>query len=61
MLNATSEGAGLILQMDGNLWAGENIVMGDLKVQNQNGKLFEDFLTRNANLSVVNALPLCEG
>ena len=47
--------------MDGNLWPGQQIVMGDINVQNKNGKLFENFLTRNANLSVVNALPICEG
>ena len=34
---------------------------GDLKVQNQNGKKFEHFLTKNPNLSVVNALSMCEG
>ena len=59
--NAATEGTGLIIQMDGNLWAGGNIVMGDLKVQNQNGKMFEQFLTKNPTISVVNALPLCQG
>ena len=41
--------------------AGKNIVMGDLKMQNQNGKLFEQFITKNPHLSVVNALNICEG
>ena len=41
--NAAVEGAGFILQMDGNLWAGENIMKGDLNIQNQNGKIFEQF------------------
>ena len=59
--NAATGGAGFILQMDGNLWPGQQIVMGDINVQNKNGKLLENFLTRNTNLSVVNALPLCEG
>ena len=54
--DAARDGAGLILQMDGNLWAGKSIVVGDLKVQNRNGKLFEQFLARNTSLSVVNAL-----
>ena len=35
--------------------------MGDLNMQNQNGKLFEHFLARNTNLTVCNALPICEG
>ena len=44
--SSVRDGAGLIIQMDGNLWAGESIVMGDLKVQNQNGKMFETFLAK---------------
>ena len=35
--------------------------MADTKAQNQNCKKFEQFLARNTNISVVNALPLCEG
>ena len=61
VLSASTAGAGFILQMDGNLWPGENIVKGDLKIQNQNGKMFENFLLQNPHLSVVNALPLCDG
>ena len=59
--NAAAGGAGFIIQMDGNLWASENIVMGDVKVQNQNGKMFEQFLTKNPSINVVNALPICQG
>ena len=58
---AEKNGAGLILHFDGNLWAGSKIIPGDPRKQNNNGKLFEDFLTRNPNLSVVNALPQCKG
>ena len=58
---AAAGGAGIIIQMDGNLWAGENIIKGDLRVQNQNGKLFEQFLNIHPNISVINALPICEG
>ena len=54
--NANTCGAGIIIQMDGNLWAGSDIVQGDPKTQNQNGKRFADFLLQNQNLSVVNAL-----
>ena len=42
--NAANNGAGFILQMDGNLWAGKNIIKEDPKDQNQNGKYFEKFL-----------------
>ena len=59
--NATSNGAGMIIQMDGNLWAGRDIIPEDPKPQNQNGKRFADFLLRNKHLSVVNATKLCEG
>ena len=58
---ATKTGAGLIIQMDGNLWAGNQIINGDPNQQNQNGKFFKEFLRNNPNLTVVNALPICQG
>ena len=58
---AKTAGSGFILQFDGNLWAGKSIIPGDPRPQNNNGRLFQQFLERNKNLSVVNALPLCEG
>ena len=59
--NAEFEGNGLIIQMDGNLHAGSQLIKGDPNKQNQNGRLFCEFLERNDNLCVVNALDLCEG
>ena len=59
--NANKDGAGLIIQMDGNLRAGSDIIPDDPNRQNQNGKLFQQFLVKNPNLSVVNALKICEG
>ena len=47
--------------MDGNLHAGSNILKNDPNIQNQNGKLFGQFLDRNPNLIVVNTLEICEG
>ena len=61
VLNAKSAGSGLIIQMDGNLWAGSQIIPNDPRKQNRNGKLFEEFLMRNSHLSVINALKICEG
>jgi uncharacterized protein YheU (UPF0270 family) len=61
VISAWNSGSGFILHFDGNLWAGPDIIPGDPRRQNNNGRLFQDFLTRNPNLSVVNALPLCEG
>ena len=45
----------------GNLWAGSEIIPGDRRPQNRNGRLFQEFLERNKNLTVVNALSLCQG
>ena len=61
MLSASSSGSGFVLQFDDNLWAGSYIIPRDPRPQNRNGKLFEEFLIRNLHLTVVNALPLCEG
>ena len=59
--DAELEGEGLIIQMDGNLDAGKNVVRKDPNCQNQNGKLFCQFLARNSNLIVVNTLEICDG
>ena len=58
---AKDDGAKVIIQMDGNLWAGAEIIEGDPKIQNRNGKMLQDFLDRNQHLNVTNALPKCEG
>ena len=58
---AEKSGSGFILQFDGNLWAGNHIIPGDPRCQNKNGKYFEQFLSRNSKLTVVNSLPQCEG
>ena len=57
---AKLSGSGFILQFDGNLWAGKEIIPGDQRLQNQNGKLFKSFIERN-NLTVVNSQSICEG
>ena len=61
VFRANASGSGLVMHFDGNLWAGANIVPGDPRKQNRNGKLFEEFLLRNPQLTVVNSLPLCKG
>ena len=44
---ARTDGAAIIVQMDGNLWAGSKIIKGDPKTQNTNGKLFKKlFVTK---------------
>ena len=54
-------GNGFILQFDGNLWAGPDIIPEDPRAQNKNGRLFQEFLERHPHLKVVNSLPLCQG
>ena len=52
---------GLILQMDGNLHAGPDLLKYDPNQQNKNGKMFLEFLERNPSLTVVNSLDICKG
>ena len=58
---AKTNNAGLVIQLDGNLWARKNIVPGDPRTQNKNGKLLENFLERNPHLFIVNSFPVCQG
>ena len=51
----------LLIQMDGNLHAGNEIIKGDPNAQKKNGKLFAELLERNRYLIVVNNLDICEG
>ena len=59
--NALEFDTALLIQMDGNLWAGEELVKGDPNKPNCNGKLFMEFLKQFPHLTVVNSLPVCEG
>ena len=61
VLEAKNDGAGLIIQMDGNLWAGKTLIKNDPRPQNSNGRMFQQFLDRNLHLTVVNSLNICEG
>ena len=52
---------GIIFQMDGNLHAGASLIKNDPNIQNRNGKMFMDFLSRNETLVVLNTLDKCTG
>ena len=39
----------------------KDIIPGDPRPQNRNGKMFQSFLERHPHLTVVNSLPVCEG
>ena len=57
---ADNEGKVFILQGDLNSWLGKNIIPHEPRQQNENGRLMEDFVSRN-HLTVVNGLYLCKG
>ena len=52
---------GLIIEMDGNLWAGEDLIKGDPNQMNINGRMFKNFLENHNQLIVVNAMDVCQG
>ena len=58
---AQEEDLGMIFQMDGNLWAGNEIVKGDPNLCNGNGKLFKEFLLKHPYVTVVNSMDCCKG
>ena len=47
--------------MDSNSWLGNNCFNLDPNPQNENGKMFMNFLERNENISVLNMHHKCEG
>ena len=47
--------------MDGNLWAGPEVVKNDPNDCNGNGKMSRKFLQEHLYLSVVNSLDVCQG
>ena len=59
--NANLSECAIIIQMDGNLWGGPEVVKNDPNHINNNGKLFKDFLSKNPQLTVGNNLDICEG
>ena len=59
--SAKEDKIGLIIEIDSNAWAGNEIIPGDPNKQNNNGKYLAQFMQRNPNVTLVNALPICEG
>ena len=50
-----------IIQMDGNLWGGPEVIKNDPNSCNNNGKLFKTFLENQPQLTVGNNLDICKG
>ena len=50
-----------IIQMDGNLWGGPDLIKNDPNSCNNNGKLFKTFLENQPRLTVGTNLDICKG
>ena len=50
VLKCSQENVACVIAMDGNCWLGSKINPKDPHDQNNNGRFFEDFLSRNENL-----------
>ena len=46
---------------DANSRLGYNFFGPDLNPQNENGRIFQEFLERNKNITLLNSHPSCEG
>ena len=58
---AIKDGKGFIVQMDGNLHCGPDIVSSDPNPINANGKYLKNFLEKYPHLNLVNSTSICEG
>ena len=61
MSECQSEGTGCMIFMDGNAWLGSSWIKNDPHSMNKNGELFQSFLLRNPQLTLLNAADFCEG
>ena len=58
--DADNNDKAIIIQMDGNLHAGNEIIPGDPNVCNGNGKLLKKFIEEFSHLTIINATNLCD-
>ena len=54
--SSQEDGAGLVIEIDSNAWAGEKVILNDPNPQNSNVKLMERIFQKNPNLTLVNSL-----
>ena len=59
--DANDNDAAVIIQMDGNMWAGPEVIKNDPHQCNQNGKLLKNFIENFPHLCLVNSLDICQG
>ena len=58
---ADSSNIGIMIQMDGNLHAGCDMIRNDPNPINSNEKLFMNFLNNNSFLNLLNGTDKCDG
>ena len=61
LIEAEEAGCAVIIQMDGNLHAGDTIIANDPNPMNKNGRLFSTFLSNNPSINLLNSSEKCEG
>ena len=59
--NALDDNCEVIIQCDGNLHCGGDIIKGDPHPINRNGKLFSNFLEEHPSMVLLNASSKCQG
>ena len=59
--DAANQGISCLLQMDGNLHAGSDLIPGDPNEINSNGKLLKQFLVNNPAVHLINGSEKCNG
>ena len=55
------EGFACLIIFDANSWLGNKILIGDPHEQNENGRLFQNFLENNPNIAMLNNQQFCKG
>ena len=58
--DADTNNKAIIIQMDGNLHLGPEIILGDPNECNANGKLFKEFLGKFPHLTIINSTERCD-
>ena len=60
ILDCQVNGSLCMILMDANAWVGKKLLKRDVHSQNKNGLMFENFMTRNSHLQLLNNMDICE-
>ena len=61
VLQCQLDGSACVIMSDMNAWLGKSILKDDPNLQNENVQLFNEFLSRNPQMHLMNASEICEG